>query len=187
MKKKKRRFKESEHKIKFIYIIYLLLIIFLIANITIIVRSNKTNGISKVFGVKFYCVISGSMEPVISVNDVIIIKQVDDDEIKKGDIITFTINNETITHRVVDVQRDKDGYYYITKGESNNTNDSQKVMYKNVEGKYIYKIPKIGRIAVMLQSKFTLFAVIGVIIFLYILDKKITEKRDSKYKAKRYK
>ena len=108
----------------------------------------------------------------------------DDDEIKKGDIITFTINNETITHRVVDVQRDKDGYYYITKGESNNTNDSQKVMYKNVEGKYIYKIPKIGRIAVMLQSKFTLFAVIGVIILLYILDKKITEKRDSNIKQK---
>ena len=63
----------------------------------------------RIFGMQVYGVLTGSMEPTYHVGSIIYVKQVDYRDIKIGDPITYTINDDTVvTHRVIDIVR---GYY----------------------------------------------------------------------------
>ena len=76
----------------------------------------KPKDIPSVLGIKMFCIISGSMEPEIYVNDLIIIKEVSKEEIFKGDIITFVNDGEVITHRVKKMEKN-DIFVQENKGE----------------------------------------------------------------------
>lgn len=162
--------------IKLIYILILPIIIWdLLIIIQTIQNPNKT---PSVFGIKTFCIVSGSMEPQISVNDVVLIKEVEENEINKGDIISFTINGETITHRIVNIESKTDGkLVYTTKGDANNTEDQEQISFDNIEGKYIGKIPKIGKIILALKSKTTLGIVLIILAILYILEQRHNNKK----------
>ncbi len=54
--------------------------------------------------------------------------------IHAGDIIAYNTPYGTIIHRVVDVGKDKEGVYYIVKGDNNSLPDPFKVRYADVEG-----------------------------------------------------
>ncbi len=99
-----------------------------------------------------YIIVSPSMVPTIKINDAVIVKRVNKNSIKEGDIITFlSTDNEysglTITHRVVDKQFLENGNYeFITKGDNNESRDNSTVKQEDIYGKVILKIPKIGYI-----------------------------------------
>ena len=94
----------------------------------------------RVFGIEPYIVMSGSMEPVITTGAVAFIDTHETDAIV-GDIITFTLENgETVTHRISDIE---DGMY-VTKGDTNDTEDPVHVDPDNVIGTYSFQIPKVG-------------------------------------------
>ena len=106
-----------------------------------------------------YTILSPSMEPNINVYDVIFDVNVDSPEkIKEGDVITFTstatlTRGMTITHRVVQVIQDENGYSYMTKGDNNLANDGAAVPYENVLGKVLFRIPKLGRVQEFLGTR----------------------------------
>lgn len=136
------------------------------------------NETPSVFGIKIFCIISGSMEPNISINDLVIIKEVSQNEINSKDIISFTVNGETITHRIENISTDESGdLVYTTKGDANNIEDADTIKFEDIEGKYIGKIPKIGKIILALKSKTTLGIVLLVLILLYIFEQKSNEKK----------
>lgn len=87
---------------------YLLMGIIFILIIYAIINSKNNSGVS-LFGYKMYVVKTDSMEPTINVNDVILVKEYDTNNIlDKGEVITFKFNtshNIPNTHRIV-------GYYY---------------------------------------------------------------------------
>lgn len=106
-----------------------------------------------------YTILSPSMEPNIKVYDVIFDVNVDSPEdIKEGDVITFIstatlTKGMTITHRVVQVIQDENGYSYMTKGDNNLANDGAAVPFDNVLGKVLFKIPQLGRVQEFLGTK----------------------------------
>jgi len=56
------------------------------------------------------------------------------DEVYIGDVITFNNNkDEYICHRVVGIKEDKQGIYFITKGDNNYIKDKYKVRFKDIE------------------------------------------------------
>ena len=55
------------------------------------------------FGYSFFEVMSGSMSPNIEVYDLVVVK-LGDDSYKKGDIITYKVGNDFVTHRVFDME-----------------------------------------------------------------------------------
>lgn len=126
--------------------------------------------------VSLYTIISPSMTPKIKVYDVIINVRVDDrEDIKVGDIITFTSSSSltegyTITHRVVDTQ-DVDGEIkYKTQGDANNAPDAALVGFDQIHGKTIMRIPQLGRIQFLLASRggwffLILIPALGIIIY----------------------
>ncbi len=123
-----------------------------------------------------YIIISESMVPTIQVQDAIVIKRVEGEDIKVGDIITFTSTDTrfpgvTITHRVVEITKDEKGkYLFRTKGDHNNTADFTLIDEDHVNGKVVLKIPKIGYIQYFLtQSYGWIIAVVipclGIVIY----------------------
>ena len=89
---------------------------------------------SRIMGYRVYTVITGSMEPELSVGDMLYVKPVDPSTIKVGDDITFVLNEDLVvaTHRVVRIDAEKSHFY--TKGLANEIEDAP-VHFKNVLGR----------------------------------------------------
>lgn len=110
-----------------------------------------------IYKYKMFIVISGSMQPTLKTNELVIIENIKDDiQYKVGDIITYydSKENDNITHRIVEVTQN--GYY--TKGDSNNINDLNIVKRDQIIGKMIYHSFFLGNLYV--QYKFILLALI---------------------------
>ena len=158
--------KKKEPLIKFILgvISYALFIWLLLIGITLLVyvldikiRAAKGDYSTPKFNA--YVVLTGSMLPDIQVYDVVITKKVDAEKLNEGDVITFASNDSRflgtiITHRIIkkNPATDTEGYTFQTKGDNNNVADNALVPEKNIYGKVILKIPKLGYLQEFLAS-----------------------------------
>lgn len=128
-------------------------------------------------GYKSFAVVSGSMEPNIHVGSIVYSKPVEFDQLKKGDIISFKLSEDTmVTHRIYEV--DKVNRTFITKGDANENIDGQKVSFDNVVGKVQFIIPFIGYISIYMKTPLGIAAVcfiIGIMIILNYLPDLITK------------
>lgn len=117
---------------------------------------------SRVLGYQCYTVISGSMEPVYSVGDLLYVKAVDPDSIRAGDPITFILNEELVvaTHRVVRV--DAENRHFYTKGDANEIEDQAPVHFNNVIGVPQFSIPKLGYVSNFVQNPPGTYITVGV-------------------------
>ena len=116
------------------------------------------------FRVKLYVIGSESMRPNMNVGDLVLVKKIDKDKLKKNDIIAYNRDNIVIIHRIKD--KDKEGL--ITKGDNNLYEDINKVYYNQVIGKSIIRIPIIGHVYSFI-SKFSLLICSSILIFGVIL------------------
>ena len=111
---------------------------------------------ARFIGLNVYTVLSGSMEPTYHVGSLIYVKDVDTDELKAGDVITYMLDEDTIvTHRIVDIipdEIDPSIIRFQTKGDANDSVDGSLVHYKNVIGTPVFSIPKLGYLANYIQK-----------------------------------
>ncbi len=162
-------------------ILYILITVLILAALLFMLyfidlQKNIKAGVSKqpLFGA--YIIISPSMVPTIKVEDAIVIQRKEANELKKGDIITFKSSDPrysgvTITHRIVEVQKQGKEYFYKTKGDNNNTPDAALVSYKNVYGKVLVTIPKIGYLQSFLTNSYGWVLIIVIpCLFIIISD-----------------
>ncbi|MBR3210130.1 MAG: signal peptidase I [Bacilli bacterium] len=88
---------------------------------------------------------SGSMTPEINKGDAVIIdKKFDFDSLNKGQIIAYKSGNIIVVHRIVKKEHIKDNYYYVTKGDSNESEDNLVITENMIIGTVDHKIPLIG-------------------------------------------
>lgn len=124
----------------------------------------------KIFGIQIYTVLSGSMEPTYKVGSLIYVVDVDTDELKKDDVITFKITNNVIaTHRIVEINEDSNERKFRTKGDANDYVDENFVESKYIIGKPIFTIPYLGYIASFMQTTSGNLITIGISILLIIV------------------
>lgn len=148
------------HIISYIF----LLVLFLIAGFLVFYITSSA--IAKAQGkrppISLYTIASPSMEPTIMVYDVIVNANVKSDEElvdnPKGTIITFysdvlDTGGYTVTHRIYKKYLYNGIAYYETKGDNNKSPDSGRITLKNVVGRYLFKIPQLGRIQFFVTSK----------------------------------
>jgi len=121
-----------------------------------------------VFGYRSVIVLSGSMEPAYPVGSVIYYKAADFDNIAVGDVITFGIGeNALATHRVV--RKNEAEQSFVTKGDSNPSEDMEPVAYSAVVGKTAnVAIPYAGYFAKYIQNMF-MIVIMGVILLVGML------------------
>ena len=119
-------------------------------------------------GMQLFKVSSGSMEPVIKVNNLIIVKK--QKEYHEGDIITYKKGKEYITHRIVNI----DGEEIITRGDANNTNDKP-FKEDQIIGKYVYRFKTIAIINFIFKNPLNIFFAFTIVLSIALIYKTIKD------------
>lgn len=107
--------------------------------------------IPRLFGIRIYGVLTGSMTPSYSVGGVVYVKKAVPCDIQLGDVIVFRMGTETenvMTHRVVE----KDGSFFVTKGDANDCVDPEPVSYDRLIGKVIGFLPYLACVEEFVNS-----------------------------------
>lgn len=175
-------------KCLFIKLLYITIISIIIYDIILITQDIiKPNATPSIFGIKTFTIISGSMKPTFEIDDLILVREYNINNLNDGDIISFKQDNDIITHRIVKIEKSESEIVFITKGDANNVTDINKVKSSQIEGKYIGKIPKVGKILAFLKNKVVFGIVIIFLIAGYIIEKnKISRKIKRKEKREKY-
>lgn len=124
-----------------IFTAFMIVMVFLI----IITAQSKLTGMEpSLFGNRLYIVDSGSMEPAIKVNSLIIVNEKTPDELQAGDVLTYYGGDESlrVTHRIKEIGPENE--YFITQGDANNVEDARAVERNDVIGTVILTIPYVG-------------------------------------------
>jgi signal peptidase len=126
-----------------------------------------------IFGYRYYTVLTPSMEPELSVGDLIFVKVSGMQDIQVGDIVTFNPSSDTgtyLTHRVTEIIEDYEGTgvtCFKTKGDANEDEDNFLIDEERLIGKESFSIPKMGYVIRFLQLKW--YFVIPVVIMIFVL------------------
>ena len=127
-------------------ILFAAYIILMTGLICITAQSRFTGREPALLGYRMYFVDSGSMSPAIRQDSMIIVKELEPQDVKEKDIVTYYGRNEStrITHRIVKVI--DNGKSFITRGDANNTDDPMPLDGDRLIGKVVFIIPLIGRL-----------------------------------------
>ena len=126
------------------------------------------------------------MEPSIHFGDVILVKKCKENKLNIGDIITFKNNNEVITHRILEIEKNEGKEtLYITKGDNNNTEDIGKVTFSSIIGKSVLIIPYLGKIIMAIDNKLIFLIIILIILILVFMKIQKQEKIENRREKKR--
>lgn len=112
------------------------------------------------FGTGCAVVLSGSMEPNLSVNDLIIVREAD--KYTTDDVVVFQSGYELIVHRIIDIE----GNTVTTKGDANNTSDDP-IDVSAIKGKVVFAIPGIGLLATILKTPAAIL-ILGICAFVFM-------------------
>lgn len=115
---------------------------------------------------------TGSMTPELPVNTLVFVQKVAAEDIVKGDIVTFVLDEKgtLATHRVVRVNEKSRSF--VTKGDANNAEDPP-VAWENLVGKVQFHLPAVGGLFQKLTSPqarpvvITVIAVLVAVMFLW--------------------
>ncbi len=123
----------------------------------------------------FYIVASGSMIPVLEVNDVLVVQAHEPFEsIKRGDIIVFdrpSDHNRVIVHRVLSIISEEPPRTIKTKGDANPgpiPGTDFPITEKEYIGKVVYVIPQIGYATQLLKPPIN-YIIIAIVISIMII------------------
>lgn len=163
--------------ISIIVIIILLPILFVSATILIDSYAHPDK-IPSFFGWKPFIVLSGSMETQISAGDVVVVKETETQNLKKGDIIAFKEGDIVITHRIDEVVIEEGNVKYITKGDNNNTQDVGYVLPEQVEGVYQFKAARLGNLAMFIQTPLGMIVCLSIPVIIIVLLQAANSKKE---------
>ena len=144
----------------------LILVISLTLGLTVYTWNAKRmmhNELPMPFGVGASVVLTGSMEPTLRVNDLVVVRRAD--EYNVGDIVVFQQGNQLIIHRII--EKNDEEAKITTKGDANNIDDGQ-IPVSAVKGKYSFRVPFVGLIVKGLKTVPGIIIVLSLSAFLMI-------------------
>lgn len=113
--------------------------------------------VPRLAGATPYVIETSSMEPKMPPGTLVVVRPVDQDEIKPGDVITYQIKSgdpTVVTHRVVLQGVDATGEpRWRTKGDANEAMDAHWVLPVQVKGERWYAIPYLGYVTSFVTSQ----------------------------------
>ena len=163
-----------------------ILIPILICNISLIIQGYRNpDKVPGIQGYKPMLVLTDSMAPTIKSGDLIIIKEVDPNTLKEGDIITFFDpagnGKSTVTHTIVGVNTENGKLRFKTQGDNNNTPDRLLVDADAVVGVYQMRLPMVATVVMFMQTVpgliLCIFLPLGVFIAYDLIRRRLYEKQ----------
>ena len=146
--------------------LYYVVVILLLAYV--LMMAFKPDQLMDYIGFRSFIISSDSMDPVLEVNDLVIIKNVEPEDLQEGDIITFyTYLSEIgqygyVTHYLVDFDVVDGETVYITQGERHYSDlvdtwhnaDGEQIYITDdlIEGRMLFSIPKLGYVRYLITD-----------------------------------
>lgn len=152
---------------------------------------NKDNGL---FGYRVFTIITKSMEPELKVGDIILVKETQINEIKKGDNVTYQgmsedLNGKIITHKVMDFIDENGKRIFYTQGINSSTMDPA-VYESQIYGVVKYKFIVLSFIYKIITNTFGfIFFIVIPLSYVFVMELKtiVVERNKAKEKEKEIK
>ena len=126
-------------------------ILFIFSLILFISKLTSKDKLPMSFGYAFLSIETGSMEPTIMIDDVVIIHKVDADDYQVGDVVAFWMSeNDAIptVHRIIE----RNGDIIKTKGDNPINDQDPEHNVNDIIGKEVITIPKLGKVVDFLRK-----------------------------------
>ena len=115
------------------------------------------------FNIGIGVVMTGSMEPNITPDDLIIVKKTND--YKVDEVIVYQSHGLLVVHRIIEINGDE----IITQGDANNTPDDP-IKVDQVKGEVIKVYPGIGLVVKLIKTPAGIFVILGSAVLLLALS-----------------
>lgn len=135
----------------------------------------------QIFGIYISTEKEKSMEPIIQKNSLIIGHKLKN--VQQGEIVGYDIDNSIKYHRLTKIEIKDGKTTYITKAEQNYREDLEEKKKEDIKSKIALKIPVIGWLFRLFESKITTIIIIIVLelrFSYYNYKNKLTKQRKSK-------
>ena len=119
------------------------------------------NAMPMPFGMGVAVVLSGSMEPELSVDDVVFVKETKDYAV--DDTVVFQDGRSLVVHKIIA----KDGDVVTTKGTANNTADAP-IDVKYIKGEVVWSLPYVGAVVTILKTPAATILILAAAVYLLI-------------------
>ncbi|MBQ9978602.1 MAG: signal peptidase I [Clostridia bacterium] len=149
-------------KVKTIIRIVILTLIAALVGVSIYsINAARLNGNSlpMPLGFGLTVVLSGSMEPALSVGDMLVVAPQESYEVE--DVVVFQTGRSAVVHRIISIT--KEGV--ITRGDANNTDD-EPIALESIKGKVIIVIPFVGYIVNLIKTPIGTIILLGLAVWL---------------------
>lgn len=145
---------------------FILILFVVIAGMLFYQRVFTPEKIPDIFGYKLFIIMDNNMEESLKDGDLVVIKNINTNNLKKEDIVAFRNENNTITiHKIKEIKElknhSKSFIMNIKAGEL-----LEDITEEKIEGILIKKIQKIGALLLFVQKP--IVTLIGIIIILVI-------------------
>lgn len=157
-----KQIKKKQKPIKTVIRILLLILVAVIIGINIYtINASRIagNAVPMPFGVGAAVVLSGSMEPALSVGDLVIVAE--SSTYTVDDMVVYQDGRMAVTHRIVSITDSE----VITRGDANNTEDSP-INPDQLKGKVVLAIPLVGYAINAIKTPIGTLCIIVLAIFL---------------------
>lgn len=129
--------------------------------------------VPQVLGYSVFRVMTGSMEPEIREDSLLVVQKTPPEDIAPGDVISFfspdpMLEGAVNTHRVVRIEKESGRIRFITKGDANVIEDTYPTDASALVGRVVFKSYGLGK-AVSLLSNPLVFGIIILLPLLVIL------------------
>ncbi len=151
-------------------IVAIILVLCFLAGIVYVLVARISGLTPNLFGYSMFRVSSESMEPELSIGDIILVKRTDPETLKKGDIITYNgelgpVAGKQITHQIVSDPIEKDGVlHFTTRGIKPGALDDPEIDETQIVGLVLCKIPVIGALYNFFSQWYGFLAFIVILI-----------------------
>ena len=126
-------------------------------------KSLANDALPMPLGVGVAVVLSGSMEPELSVDDVIVVVAARDYE--AGDVVVFQNGNSLTVHEIIA----KEGDVVTTKGTANNTADDP-INIEHIKGRVLFSVDGLGKMVYVIRSPLVTLGIIVIAVILLVMS-----------------
>ena len=148
-----------------------------------------SNNFISFFSYRLFSVVTGSMEPRYAIGDILLCKEVDIKTLKVGDDISYvgnygTFKDKVITHRIIEIDKDKDGkLLFYTKGIATTLVDPV-VREEQIYGKITKEVEPLSDLYKFMSTSqgfyLCIFAPLGLLIGSEIIVSLMEKRKDKK-------